>query len=279
MLTNLALAAIVAFAGPSASAPSTVAPLSGVATIDGVAAGSDNVPATLPDAASAVKFETKDKQLLSGSYYKPKRQKSGSPAPAVLLLHDAGQTRDDLEATAMYLHKKGFAVLTIDLRGHGGSVTADMNFETSDEKAQSTLWALSTRDVDAAATFLLEQHGVHATNLSIIGVGAGASLAVRRAAKDDNVRAIVLVDPQPSAFGYNLANGIADLGGLPTMIITPKESRNVADRLKAAAHSANGGIEYVEVTALKSAPGKTLGDKRLKSAAAAWLRGQAMPRK
>lgn len=267
MLTSLALAAAAAFAGPSASAPSLVPVV-------------DNAPAsTLPDAASAVSFKTKDKQLLSGSYYAPKRRKGSAAAPAALLLHDAGQSRDELENVAVYLHKKGFAVLTVDLRGHGASATDEMDFEKADDKGRSIIWGLSTRDVDAAADFLLEQNGVHATNLSIVGVGAGATLAVRRAAKDDNVRAVVLVEPDVDAFGYNLANGLADLGGLPTLILQPKSERNVADRLQAAAHDANGGLEFVEIKTLKSKAGEALGDKRLRAESATWLRDQAMPRK
>lgn len=267
MLTSLALAAAAAFAGPSASAPSIVPVV-------------DNVPASsLPDVASAVSFKTKDKQLLSGSYYAPKRRKGSSPAPAALLLHDAGESRDDLESVAVYLHKKGFAVLTVDLRGHGASATDEMDFEKADDKSRSTLWGLSTRDVDAAADFLLEQDGVHATNLSIVGVGAGGTLAVRRALDDENVRAVVLIEPEVNAFGYNLADGLADLGGLPTMILMPKSEKAVAARLQSAAHGANGGLEYVEVTSLKCKAGEALSDKRLRSASAAWLRKQAMPSK
>ncbi|MEM1452789.1 MAG: alpha/beta fold hydrolase [Planctomycetota bacterium] len=273
MLTSLALAATAAFAGPSAFAPS-------VPTAAGTAAVYDNVPApTLPDAASAVSIETKDKQLLAGSFYEPKRRKGKSAAPAALLLHDAGASRDDLEEIAVYLHKKGFAVLTVDLRGHGGSATDAMSFEKSDEKGQNTLWGLATRDVDAASSFLLGKKGVHASNLSIIGVGAGAALAVRRAADDENVRSVVLIEPDPKAFGYNLAGGMADLGGLPTLVVSSKETRTVADRLQAAAHDGNGGLEYVDVTVVKSKADETLGDKRLKSSTAAWLREQVMPRK
>ncbi|MEM9801927.1 MAG: alpha/beta fold hydrolase [Planctomycetota bacterium] len=269
MLTNLALAAFAAFAGPSAFAP-TIAP----------AAPTDEAsrPA-LPDAASAVSFETKDSQLLAGSYYEPKRRRGSAPAPAALLLHDAGENRTELEELAAYLHKKGFAVLTVDLRGHGGSATDDFDFEGADDKGRATLWGLATRDVDASANFLLDQEGVHATNLSIFGVGAGSALAVRRASEDENVRAVVLVEPPAEAFGYSLANGLADLGGLPTLILSPKDERSIAESLQAAAHDANGGLEYVEVNALKSGPGESLSDKRLKSAAAAWLRDQVMPRK
>ena len=268
MLTSLVLAAAATLAG-NTTAPLPTSP-----------AVRDTAPSTRKaDPSNAVSFETKDRQLLSASYYEPKRRKSSPPAPAAMLIHDAGSSREELAEMSAYLHKKGFAVLSLDLRGHGSSATEDTNFEKADEKTRETLWAMSTRDVDAATKFLLGQNGVHATNLSIVGVGAGAALAVRRAAKDENVRALVLVDPATESFGYDVSEGVADLGGLPTLILAPKSTREVADGIQSSAHEANDGLEYVEVNALKNDSDKILEDKRLKSAASTWLRDQVMPKK
>ncbi len=231
------------------------------------------------DSSNSVSLETKDRQLLSASYYEPKRRKSSPPAPAAMLLHDAGSSREELAEMAAYLHKKGFAVLTLDLRGHGASATEDTNFEKADEKARENLWAMSTRDVDAATKFLLKQNGVHASNLSLVGVGAGAALVVRRAAKDDNVRAIVLIDPAKESLGFDVSGGVGDLGGLPTLILAPKSSRDAADEIQASAHEVNEGLEFVEINALKSDSATILKDKRLKTCTSSWLRDQVMPKK
>ena len=69
MLTSLVLAASAAIISPSASAttPSTVPVAAAV------------------DASSAVSFKTKDKLILKGSYFAPKKSKSKSKAaPAAL---------------------------------------------------------------------------------------------------------------------------------------------------------------------------------------------------
>lgn len=266
MLSSLVLAAAACLTGPAAPLQASAAPLS--------APSAEKI-----DSSSAVSFETKDRQLLTASYYEPKRRKSSPPAPAAMLLHDAGSNREELAELAEYLHKKGFAVLSVDLRGHGASATADTDFEKADAKTRETLWAMSTRDVDAATKFLLKQDGVHATNLSIIGVGAGAALAVRRAAKDDNVRALVLIDPAKESFGFDVGGGVADLGGLPTLILAPKKTREAADAIQETAHEANDGLEYVEVNALKNDAETILKDKRLKPGASTWLRDQVMPEK
>jgi pimeloyl-ACP methyl ester carboxylesterase len=268
MLSSLALVVAAAAADPASTtllAPATI--------------GAPVATSTAIDSSNSVSLETKDRQLLSASFYEPKRRKSSPPAPAAMLIHDAGSSRDELAEMAAYLHKKGFAVLTVDLRGHGASATDDTNFEKADEKTRETLWAMSTRDIDAATKFLLKQDGVHATNLSIVGVGAGAALAVRRAAKDENVRAVVLIDPAKESFGFDVSGGVGDLGGLPTLILAPKSSREAADEIQASAHEANDGLEYVEINALKNDSAEILGDKRLKSSASSWLRDRVMPKK
>ena len=120
---------------------------------------------------------------------------------------------------------------------------------------------------------------MHSTNLSLIGFGAGASLAVRRANADDNVRALVIVNPTRENFGYNLVKGVAELGGLPTLVVAPKDRRDDARRLQTAAHEENDGLEYVEISNLKTEAAEVLTDKRLNAGLSKWLRDQAMPKK
>ena len=53
----------------------------------------------------------------------------------------------------------------------------------------------------AAAKFLRTQKGVHTANLTVIGLGAGSSLALRHAQDDENVRSTVLLNPPEKALG------------------------------------------------------------------------------
>lgn len=73
-----------------------------------------------------VSFKTTDGMLLKGTFYPGK----GGSAPAVLMLHKMGgkRTEGDWEGLALQLQKLGYAVLTFDFRGHGGSTAiADQN--------------------------------------------------------------------------------------------------------------------------------------------------------
>ncbi|MEL6904217.1 MAG: alpha/beta fold hydrolase [Planctomycetota bacterium] len=272
MLPLIALQA-AALAAP-APVPASPAPVVAPASAPAV-----TVPAApvLGEKPNAVSIKTDDKLLLKASYFAPRSKKKQSPA--ALLLHDQGRTRTELDTLAAYLNKRGFAVLTLDLRGHGESANADADFEKADDKAKANLWNLAGRDVRAAAEFLTDQDGVHSTNLSIVGFGSAASLAVRRAVDDENVRAVVLVDPELETYEYDVQDGVNELGGLPTMVLTTKKGEDTAKGLRSAAHDANGGLEYVDVAVMKCAPDELLEDKKTRGRAGGWLRDQAMPKK
>ncbi len=222
-----------------------------------------------------VQIKTQDKQELAGSFYPSKRV---GRAPAVLLVHDAGSDRSAFTKVARSLQKRGFAVLSIDLRGHGASVTEAYNWGAATDEQHLKTWALAMRDLVASTSFLRERDDVHNSNLSLVGVGAGAALAVKYALRDENARAVVLVAPQAKAYGYDMLKDVFELGGLPTMIMTPKAARQQADELQEAANRGNDGIEYVKLKVLKLKQGEgPLTDKHLPKVVTDFLRGEAMP--
>lgn len=236
-----------------------------------------NAPASIQRAGDelgeTVRVVTKDRVSLEASYFEP-RSKGDTKAPGVLLVHDAGSNRETLLSTAAYLQRKGFGVLTLDLRGHGESATDELTWsEMSDEKKEAT-WAYAARDLTAAGKYLLDKKEIHAANLTLIGVGSSCALALRHAYDDDATRAVVLIAPEESSLGFDVAEGIVDLGGLPTMIVAPKEGRELAETLQATAHEENDGYEYVTVSVMRSDREGLMSDKRLNSSFSKWLTTQ-----
>ncbi|MEZ6016926.1 MAG: alpha/beta fold hydrolase [Planctomycetota bacterium] len=241
-------------------------------------ASSDTPPA--PKAKTtcvSVSITTKDQLLLAGSYWAPK---SKDKAPAALLIHGAGSDRTSLDELGEYLVKKGFAVMSLDVRGHGGSVceAADWS-KATDDKARENLWGLAARDVDAAAEYLLQRSEVHSTNLSVFGIGSGCALALRHAQSDDNTRALVLITPEAESFGYNLGQGLVKLGGLPTLLMASNKAKDVVEGMKALVDEANHGQETIEISLVRAEPAAVLSDSKLNNSAATWLRTQVMPKK
>lgn len=268
MLVSLALATL-AFTGAGSQISQSVEPVHHEPA--------PKVEASKAPSAVPVTITTKDQLLIAGSYWAPKGKEK---APAALLVHGAGADRTSLDELGEYLFKKGFAVLAVDVRGHGGSVVKDADWaKATDDKARESLWGLAARDVDAAAAYLLQRSEVHSTNLSVFGVGAGCALALRHAQADDNTRALVLITPEAQSYGYNTAQGVTALAGMPTLIVASNKAKDVAERLKAAGHEANQGIEYIEVSLVRAEPEAVLGDSKLNNSAATWLRTQVMDKK
>ena len=230
----------------------------------------------LADAGEPVRLSTADRLTLSASYFSP----SGRTglAPGAIVVHDAGADRQQVAGIAVYLQKKGFGVLTVDLRGHGQSGTTEMDWAQMDERGQQRLWSFAGRDVSAAADNLRLRKEIHASNLSLIGVGAGCTLAVRHAIDDANTRAVVLVAPSSKDYGFNLERGIGDLEGLPTLIVSTSDGRDLAERLQTVGNGSSAGAIELSVVRGDSA-GSLLDETRTRSETYKWLKDQVMPKR
>ena len=261
-ITPLILGAVYAPTSPA------VVPAPSIATTAVRSAGPDT---------STVNVTTEDKQVLIADFYLPKASKEA--APGVLLIHDAGGNRADLQPFAERLQKTGFAVLALDLRGHGESRGDAKPWAELDEAERNRLWAFALRDLKAGADFLREEDAVHSSNLSLLGDRAGCTLVARHAVRDENVRGIVLLEPKSKELGFDLQQDLEDLGGLPTFIATSKGAKEGADRLAASAREANGGLDFVSVSAFKGELIPPISDKRLPATVAKWMKDQAVPRK
>ncbi len=232
------------------------------------------LPAREPDCVP-VELQTSDKQTIKGDFWGPKRE--GERAPCALLVHDAGADRRQLAPIAERLQKLGFAVLTLDLRGHGESVSKDLDWNDLDEPEREQAWALATRDLEAGAAWLRRQRGVHTTNLNLVGVRAGCSLVVRHALRDENVRSLGLVGPQPKELGFDLEGDIQELAGLPTYLVAPKAQRETCDQIVTVAHTAAGGRAFIELKISKSKLDALLEDRKITLDLSKWVQDKAFP--
>jgi dienelactone hydrolase len=252
VLAQAALVAAPLFAG----APSLASPAPG--------GGGRSAPET-------VQIKTEDGQTLSGSFYKPTTER----APGVILVHDAGASRAQLEPLADRLSKQGFGVLTIDLRGHGAS-KGKLDWEKLSEGDKKTTWTSATQDVDAAADWLHDQPSIHSTSLSLLGYGAGCALAVRHAKNDENVVCMALLAPKVADYGFDVRADIQTLEGLPTFVVTSKDAE--AERMAQEANASSGN-PYVELLISPPKLASPLDDKALPARVSKWLSEKAMPKK
>jgi pimeloyl-ACP methyl ester carboxylesterase len=137
----------------------------------------------LPTAAYAagrpVTFAALDGVALSAMLY----ETSARPAPAVVLVHMLGRSKDEWSLTAERLQDIGITALAIDLRGHGQSAGngADLSAMVG--------------DVRAAVAWLNVRPGGRPASLAVVGASLGANLAALASADTPLVRAVALVSP------------------------------------------------------------------------------------
>lgn len=229
------------------------------------------------NAVEAIHLKTQDKLDIAATYFAP-RSRSGK-APAAMLVHDAGGDQRQLQDVATYLQKKGFGVLVLDIRGHGSSIADRINWAATDDRQErEAIWTFAVRDLQAGAEFLRDRREIHASNLSVVGVGAGCTLAVRHALDDENTRAVVLVAPDSESYGFDLTTGVRELEGLPTLIVVPRDAREIASALRDAAQQEEGD-DFVDIAVMKSDRDGLLEDSRFRSEIASWLGRQVTPNK
>jgi pimeloyl-ACP methyl ester carboxylesterase len=143
-------------------------------------------------AGQKVSFLTNDGVLIVGTYYSPSSSHQTSPK-AVILLHMLGRNRNDWNAFASTL-SNSFAVLSIDLRGHGESINQEGK-TISFQSFTPTDFNRMVLDVKAAKHFLVTQKNILPNNIAIVGASIGANIGLKYAASDPSIKAVVLLSP------------------------------------------------------------------------------------
>lgn len=123
----------------------------------------------VPDAvapAQDVRLRSADGLSLAGTYWpgdrSGNRSGAGAAAPGLLLLHGNNSSRAVMAGNAAWFARQGYAVLTIDLRGHGESAAAEHSFGL-----------LESRDAWAGYRWLQQRQ--NGAPVGIVGVSLGGA--------------------------------------------------------------------------------------------------------
>jgi dienelactone hydrolase len=185
------------------------------------------VIAAVPSFASAdthrtVHLHTTDDVSIIGTYY-PVRQ---TPAPAVLLIHSVGRERSTWDVFARLLQQNGLGALAIDLRGHGesirkltanGAVTLDLRNFTGRDYQDMLL------DVEAAVDWLQAQPETDRKHIALVGESLGANIALRYAAINEDLAALVAFSPGINYHGVRTDDVVSKLGSIPVRIFVSQD--------------------------------------------------------
>jgi dienelactone hydrolase len=170
------------------------------------------------DANRTVHLHATDDVNIIGTYY-PVAQ---SPAPAVLLIHSVARTRATWKDFATLLQQNGIASLAIDLRGHGDStrkLTADGPVTLDYHNFAGNDYQDMLLDVEAAIDWLQAQSEIDHQRIALVGESVGANLALRYAAINPDLAAVVVFSPGINYRSVRTDDVIAQLGHMPLRIL------------------------------------------------------------
>jgi alpha-beta hydrolase superfamily lysophospholipase len=188
------------------------------------------VTSTTSAAGRAVNFAGSDGTQLSATLY----DGSNRPAPAVVLVHMLGRSRDDWEKVANRLADAGLVVLAIDLRGHGRSSGA------------IAILPPMVDDVRAAVAWIGGRANVTPGGIAIAGASLGANLAALAAADSPQVRAVALLSPSVDYQGIRIDAGVIKrIGARPMWLAASTHDPYALRTLKELATDAGPREQYL----------------------------------
>ena len=190
-----------------------------------------------------VEIQTKDSRIIKakiiyeGSIKKPKY-------PAVLLLHSIGYSSDDWGGNIIQkLTSIGYAVIAMDLRGHGQSVYDTTIHKKSWDCFTNKAYQKFPSDVVAIINQVKQQEkNIDINNMAIVGADIGANTAVL-ATKDLKAKpkTLVLISPTQNFKGLYIPIAMTELN-MPILTMSSKNDRFCLQEQKELAKFSQGGF-------------------------------------
>ena len=195
----------------------------------------------------------KDGASIAITYFK---STAGQDAAVVVMLHGKGGNRQIWKAYAEALQKADFAVITVDLRGHGestggtgGAATGKKN-DSSAPKARDYA-AMVAGDMEAVKKFVFEEHKKKQLNMNKLGIVAAdlstpvaiayteldwekkpyddAPTLALQTPRGQDVQALVLLSPEATAPGLNVTKSLSVIRLLGRPVMLGVGSKNKTD--------------------------------------------------
>ena len=151
---------------------------------------------------------------------------SGS-APAVLLLHQLSSRKEAWSPLTPALLEAGYAVLAVDMRGHG-------------ETGGAMDWPKAEQDVQLWIDWLRTQPGVDADRVSLVGASIGSNLALRGLANDPRVLTAVALSPGLNYRDVTTSDAVQTIGSRPVFLVAAHGDTYSDDTVKQLGMLATG---------------------------------------
>jgi pimeloyl-ACP methyl ester carboxylesterase len=188
---------------------------------------------------------TDDGVEIVGSFYAPRDRN----APAVVLVHQLGTTRAEWEPIIAALRAdRDYAILAIDLRGHGESNhTKDgrkLDWQTFGEADFYKL----PQDVHAAFDWLRRNKSIAPRSFGGMGSSLGGSALLLHAAPQGSVRALILLSLVLESHGLHIRGAFARFEHRPLLLVVAEGDGPSAEAVQALERIAAHRTHLLRVT-------------------------------
>jgi dienelactone hydrolase len=173
-----------------------------------------------PGVPQEVQLAASDGAHLVAFYYPPLEGTSASPAPGLLLLHEAYQDSQSWVDFAVAAQAQGFGVLLPDRRGSGSSPGEQVFDERQD------------LDVEAAYTWLASRPEIDPNRLEIGGASLGANLALRAGARHPEVQAVAMLSPGMLLWEIGISEAAQAYGSRPVFLASATDDQYPAQTVE-----------------------------------------------
>ena len=218
------------------------------------------------------KITTKDKFTIAATLEYPKI-KEKTNFSTVVLLHSLGYNSTWWETLPDELLKDGFAVLKIDLRGHGNSIYNSKLVRVSWSSLTNKAYAKYPDDVISVINYIKnENKRTFFDKWAIVGSDIGASTAVIVANKIENKpKTIVMLSPIIRTRGLYIPVHLAELDNIDILSVTGQtdiNSKQANEYLKKFSQST-----FAEYTSISKSIGMLMlkNDDTLSNVISAWV--------
>ncbi len=219
-----------------------------------------------PRPAKEVKVPTEDGLVLAADLYEP--SKGGEGKPAVVALHAEGGDRSMWKEVAALFQARGYSVLAVDLRGHGGSRVQrgtdpkpdDPGTDLSAQAAarDPALFSAMGRDVAAGVKYLRATLLADGAKIAVVGCGAGGAAGIDAASRDAKVAAALWIGPAANNFGVPVMEALRKWDGRPVgLMTTDKSGRTDFDNV-ARANAKQPRLETIVLAGPAAAAGEVV---------------------
>jgi alpha-beta hydrolase superfamily lysophospholipase len=114
------------------------------------------------------------------------------------------------------LTSNGYAVVAIDMRGHGRT-GGEINWEKAED------------DILRVWSYMTGHEDIDPSHSALIGASIGANMALVAAANQPEVNTVVLLSPGLNYFGVTTSDALEAYGQRPILIAASSEDTNSAD--------------------------------------------------